>query len=172
MIHTEQIIGRSIDIWSEWLGQRVLDIEAHVPQGVDELYEIQVGLSPSNRRYFIGWQQEDGPSDETLFYWLSMQHHSHFLADLPRAGSLAPPLKTILDKTILAVELYGWKALDAVVAVIIQCPGSTIGIATTRYLLNKRNLSRLGIQELAVVEEDQLRAELLRQDIEKVADLR
>jgi hypothetical protein len=171
VIHTERIIDRSIGIWSEWPGRRIASIGAFAFRDVADAEEVRIELGSVRQPYFIGWQQEDGASDETRFHWLSMQHASHFKA-ASLEGSASPLVLARLRGSIVErVELYGRRALDAVVAAIVISHGSGVGFATARELVNKGRFSRFGGAELVVADEDRLRRELARQGMERIIEL-
>ncbi|WP_337176172.1 hypothetical protein [Paludisphaera sp.] len=172
MVHTERIIERSIGIWSEWPGRRVMIVAAAgLRDGVD-VEEVRVELSAARCPYFISWQQEDGASDETLFHWLSARHASHFKEASLEVPAPPPALTRLQGSVVERVELYGRRDLDAVVAAIVLGHGTGVGFATARDLANKDRFSRLGVAELAVADGDRLRRELSRQGMERIAELR
>lgn len=171
MVHTGLIIERSIGVWSEWPGRRVVSVEATTFRGGVDVEEVRVELSGVRRPYFISWEQEDGASDETLFHWLSARHTSHF-KEAGLEGSAPPPALTRLQGSVVErVELHGRRDLDAVVAAIVLGHGTGVGFATARDLANKDRFSRLGIAELAVADGSRLRRELSRQGMERIAEL-
>ncbi|WP_165244342.1 hypothetical protein [Paludisphaera soli] len=172
MIHTERVIEWSVGIWSEWLGRRVMSVEAAALRDGGDVEEVRVELSAARCPYFISWQQEDGASDETLFHWLSVQHTSHF-KEAALEGSAPPSALARLQSSVVErVELYGHQDLDAVVAAIVLSHGTEVGVATARELASKGRFSRFGVAELALVDGIRLRRELSRQGIERVVELR
>ncbi|KAJ3058649.1 hypothetical protein HK102_010380 [Quaeritorhiza haematococci] len=172
VVHTERIIEWSVSIWSEWLGRRVMSVEATALRDGVDVEEVRVELSDARCPYFISWQQEDGASDETLFHWLSVQHTSHFKESSLEGSAPPPALARLQGSVVERVELYGHQDLDAVVAAIVLSRGTGVGFATARELASKGRFSRFGVAELAVVDENRLRRELSRQGIERVGELR
>lgn len=168
MIHTERIIERSTKIWSEWPGRRITRAEAATLRDTADIEEIRIEVADSATPYFISWKQEDGASDDTLFHWLSMQHTSHFNEARLQVAPAPPVLRKLEGLLVERIELYGRRDLDAVVAAIVVARIGGVGLATARDLTNKVRFSRFGVAELAVTDEDRLRHELARQELEKI----
>ncbi len=171
MTHSERIIERSITVWSEWLGRRIMTADgAALPRDV-HLQEIRIEFSENSHPYFLGWQQEDGMSDDILFHWLSVQRVSHFTENCLAARAFLPDLGRIEGSIVQRVELYGDKDVDAIVAAIIKGDGATMGVATARKLTNGDRFSHFGISDLIVTNEEAMRQELSRQSVGRIIEL-
>jgi len=172
VIHTPNIIDNAAHMWRRLLGHSLCDVGAFSLAEVDELCEIAFTLQPTGARMYVSSMQEDGKNDDCLFYWLSMRNSPHF-----KDGSLvphvakSPAFASMMHGEITSIHLFGDPTLDAVYASLVQTSKAAFAMATARWLPNKQRFSRLGSDDLSVLDASTLQSCVGSQDLQLVAQL-
>lgn len=168
-MHTPDIIQDAIRNWSQLIGKSFAKIQPFSLPGGDELCELQLVTTETEDQFFVSSMQEDGNSDDTLFYWLSLRKERHFRPDSMVAD--ARDFSHLLNSRICSITLWGDSRQDAVFAVQVTTIATSFCLATTRWLPNQQRFSRFGVDELCLVNAEDMSSLLERGSIQRLVTL-
>lgn len=172
LIHTPHIIEESTHAWRQLLKGSICKVAAYL-DNCDELAEIVFTMRLGETRLYASWQQEDGATDNRLFYGLSLQNHSHFKPNSLVSCALSKlDIASMVDSQVASIRLFGVKTDDNVLASLVEFSGQeAFGIATTRWLANKGRFARCGRDELCVLSASQINSLVANQRLDLVAEI-